>query len=143
MLPPSAYHRFHLPVAGRIVESFTVQGRVFMQVDLHDGQLRSRDAATTGYEFTQTRGVLTVDTSVGDGPDLGIVAVVPVGMAHVASVTMTAVPGTDADKGQEFGYFQFGGSDIIVLLQAGVAADVDTDPSPRKVGSVIATATPR
>ncbi|MDQ2758520.1 MAG: phosphatidylserine decarboxylase [Actinomycetota bacterium] len=140
MLPPWAYHRFHLPVSGRVEEAFVIQGTVVMQVDLVEHELVSSDATTTGFEFSQTRGVLTIDTTGSSGGDLGIVAVVPVGMAHVGSVVLTAVPGTDLDKGDEFGYFQFGGSDIIILFQAGVVIDVDTDPNPRPVGSTVARA---
>jgi phosphatidylserine decarboxylase len=64
--------------------------------------------------------------------------VVPVGMSHVASLNRTATRGTTMAKGEEFGYFLFGGSDIIVLFQEGVEVQVDTDPAARKVGSVIA-----
>lgn len=117
MLPPSAYHRFHVPVSGWVEESFVITGQVFMQVDLEDHELKSRDSTQSGYEFFQTRGVLTLDTSASDHGDLGVVAVVPVGMSHVASVNLTAVEGTKVAKGEEFGYFQFGGSDIIILFQ--------------------------
>jgi len=142
MLPPSAYHRFHLPVSGRVEESYVIQGRVFMQVDLDGGQLVSKDAATTGYEFSQTRGVLTIDTTESDADDIGVVAVIPVGMSHVASVMMTAVAGKQVNKGEEFGYFQFGGSDIIVLFQQGVDPQIDTTEDFRLVGTPIARCTP-
>ncbi|MEO3938902.1 phosphatidylserine decarboxylase [Dermatophilaceae bacterium Soc4.6] len=142
MLPPWAYHRFHVPVSGRVEESFVIQGTVVMEVDLEDHELVSSDATTTGFEFSQTRGVLTIDTTNSPGGNLGIVAVVPVGMSHVGSVVLTATPGTDLNKGDEFGYFQFGGSDIIILFQAGVVTDVDTDPAPRKVGSTVVRAAP-
>ncbi len=59
------------------------------------------------------------DTSDSPHGDLGIIAVVPVGMAHLAWVTLTAVVGAQVTKGtmgEEFGFFQFGGSDIIVLF---------------------------
>ena len=138
MLPPSSYHRYHVPVAGRVEESFVISGRVYMQVDLEDHELRSRDATQSGYEFTQVRGVLTIDTSSSTAGDIGLVAVIPVGMSHVASVTMSAVPGTDVAKGEEFGYFQFGGSDIIVLFQEGVDPRIDTNSDLRHVGSPIA-----
>ncbi len=138
MLPPSAYHRYHVPVAGRVAESFVVSGRVYMEVDLEDGELRSRDSTQSGYEFSQVRGVLTLDTAHSPDGDLGIVAVIPVGMSHVASVNLTTVPGTEVAKGEEFGYFQFGGSDIIVLLQEGVEPHIDTDAGLRHVGSPIA-----
>lgn len=137
MLPPSAYHRFHVPVAGRLQESFVIQGKVFMQVELHDQEFNSKDSTQTGYEFFQTRGVITIDTSGSEAGDLGIVGVIPVGMSHVASVVLTAVPGHSLAKGDEFGYFQFGGSDIILLFQAGVQPQIDTNPTPRVVGSVV------
>lgn len=70
-----------------------ISGKVFTQVDLQDHELKSRDSATTGYEFSQTRGVLAIDTSGSDAGDVGIVAVIPVGMSHVASVNLTAVAG--------------------------------------------------
>ncbi len=138
MLPPSAYHRYHLPVSGRVEESFVISGRVYMEVDLEDHELRSKDSSQSGYEFSQVRGVVTLDTSESDDGDIGMVAVIPVGMSHVASVTLTTVPGTRVAKGEEFGYFQFGGSDIIVLFQEGVDPHFDTDTGLRHVGSPIA-----
>jgi len=82
--------------------------------------------------------VLTIDTSGSDGGDVGVVAVIPVGMSHVASVTLTAVADKPVAKGDEFGYFQFGGSDIILLFQEGVDLQVDTSESLRLVGSPVA-----
>lgn len=142
MLPPSAYHRYHVPVSGLVQESYVISGKVFMQVGLEDHQLASKDSAQSGYEFSQTRGVLTLDTSASGHGDLGIVAIVAVGMAHVASVNLTTVEGTHVTKGEEFGFFQFGGSDIIVLFQDGVAPDVDTSQDFRHVGSVMARCRP-
>ena len=48
---------------------------------------------------------------------LGLVAVLPIGMAQVSSVNLTAEVGTTLHKGEEFGYFLFGGSDIIILFE--------------------------
>ena len=45
-------------------------------------------------------------------------------MAQVSSVKLTATPGTKLKKGADFGYFQFGGSDIIVLFQKEVDAQI-------------------
>ncbi len=138
MLPPSAYHRYHVPVAGKVEESFVVNGRVFMQVDLEDGEFASKDTSQSGYEFSQTRGVVTIDTAASGQGDLGVVAVIPVGMSHVASVNLTAAVGTQLAKGDECGYFQFGGSDIIVLFQKGVAEQVDSDQGFRLMGTPVA-----
>lgn len=138
-LLPSSYHRYHLPVSGEVKESFNISGTVFVQVNLEDGEFKASDAATTGYEFFQNRGVITLDTAASGHGDIGIVAVIPVGMAHVASVVMSAVEGTQMAKGDEFGYFQFGGSDIIVLFGKGVDPQVDTSADYRLVGTPIAT----
>ncbi|ARR79239.1 hypothetical protein MOTT12_03575 [Mycobacterium intracellulare subsp. yongonense] len=138
MLPVHAYHRYHLPVAGLVEESFRINGKVFMRVGLEEHEFASSDSASSGYEFSQTRGVVTVDTSQSDCGDIGIVAVIPVGMAHVSSVVLTAVPGKHMAKGEEFGYFQFGGSDIIILFQEGVDPQLDSSEEFRLVGSPVA-----
>jgi phosphatidylserine decarboxylase len=137
-LVASSYHRYHLPVSGMVEETFNIDGTVFLQVGLEDGEFQGSDAATTGYEFFQNRGVITLDTAASGHGDIGVVAVVSVGMGHVASAAITAVEGTQMSKGDEFGYFQFGGSDIIVLFQKGVDPQVDTGEDYRLVGTPIA-----
>lgn len=138
MLQASSYHRFHVPAGGVVKECFRISGSVYMHVDLADREFVASDSATTGFEFIQNRGVLTIDTSECDGGDIGIVAVVPVGMSHVSSVTLTAADGHPVAKGEEFGYFQFGGSDIIVLFQKGTHPQIDTSADYRLVGTPIA-----
>jgi phosphatidylserine decarboxylase len=51
---------------------------------------------------------------------------------------LTAVEGRHMAKGEEFGFFQFGGSDIIVLFQEGVEPQIDTGEGYRLVGTPIA-----
>ena len=49
---------------------------------------------------------------------IGKVAVIPVGMCQVSSVHMyDTLVGQTVAKGAEFGYFGFGGSDIIMLFE--------------------------
>jgi phosphatidylserine decarboxylase precursor len=142
MLQASSYHRYHLPVSGVVKESFKISGQVFMQVSLKDQEFNASDAATTGYEFFQNRGVVALDTSASDSDDIGMVAVIPVGMSHVSSVILSAVEGTHMAKGQEFGYFQFGGSDIIILFQEGVDPEIDTSEDYRLFGTPVARCKP-
>ena len=49
--------------------------------------------------------------------EIGLVAVMPIGMAQVGSVVLSVKPGDYVQKGQELSYFQFGGSDIIMVFQ--------------------------
>ena len=66
---------------------------------------------TPGYQFVQTRALILIES------EIGLVAVMPIGMAQVASVVLSVKPGDYVQKGQELSYFQFGGSDIIMVFQ--------------------------
>jgi hypothetical protein len=114
---------------------------VNLDVILNGDRFDAPDCATSGYEFTQARGVITIDTTDSPYGNMGIVAVIPIGMAHVSSVNMIATVGSNLLKGDEFGYFLFGGSDIIVLFQEGVNPVIDINPNYRLYGSVIANCT--
>jgi phosphatidylserine decarboxylase len=129
-LGPQDYHRFHAPVRGTVLECRAIQAEVYLDVDIaHDpnepkgknGVLNAGDG--TGYQFYQTRGLIIFDSP------LGLVAVLPIGMAQVSSVNMTAVVGAYLNKGEEFGYFQFGGSDIILLFQEGSGIEITAAPN--------------
>ena len=139
-LGPYSYHRFHSPVAGKICECYTVQGLVYLEVKLREQQFYSPNSAKSGYEFSQSRAVLIVDTRESFSGNIGIVAIVPVGMCHVSSVNITATAGKELAKGDELGYFLFGGSDIIVLFQQGTKLQIDSSDEYRHYGSVIAKA---
>lgn len=121
-----------------IKESFRINAKVFMQVGIENHELQASHSASSGYEFSQTRGVVTIDTAESDCGNIGVVAVIPVGMAHVSSVVLTSVVGKHMSKGEEFGYFQFGGSAIIILFQEGVSREIDTSQKFRLVGTPVA-----
>lgn len=137
-LGPYSYHRFHTPVAGFIRECYPVQGLVYLDVHITRNQFNAPDQSQGGYEFTQARGVITIDTTNSDYGNVGIVAVIPIGMCQVSSVNMIATPNTQCLKGDEFGYFLFGGSDIIVLFQEGVNPEINTNKDYRHYGREMA-----
>jgi phosphatidylserine decarboxylase len=114
-LSPFDYHRFHTPVSGKVLEIRPIEGKVYLNVVLQpDGQWDAPDGAEDGYEFTQARGLVIMDA----GPEVGKVAILPIGMCQVSGVDMyTELEGRNVVKGQEFGKFRFGGSDIIMLFQ--------------------------
>lgn len=112
-----SYHRFHAPVNGILRECRTVRGRVYLDVKIKDGVFDAPDSALDGYEFYQARGLTVWDTAGSEGGNIGLVACLPIGMAQVSSAIMTGTEGKVFDKGEEFGYFQYGGSDIILLFQ--------------------------
>jgi phosphatidylserine decarboxylase precursor len=106
------YHRYHVPVAGEIKEVRKIQGRVYMDmVRKADGSLQAVDGDT--YQYNQERGLIVIDS-----PDVGLVAVLPIGMGPISSVNLTPDVGARVQKGEEFGYFMFGGSDMVMLFQS-------------------------
>jgi phosphatidylserine decarboxylase len=105
------YHRYHVPVAGTIREVRNISGKVYMDVFREDdGTLNVVDGDT--YQFNQERGLVVIDS-----PEVGLVAVLPIGMAYVSSVNLTTEVGAELRKGDQFGYFMFGGSDIVMVFQ--------------------------
>lgn len=142
-LSPYSYHRFHTPVAGVLKECRAVHGKAYLDVHVKDGQFDAPDSSKDGYEFAQARGIVVIDTAKSPAGDIGLVAVIPIGMCHIASVQMIGQVGNVFQKGDEFGYFVFGGSDIILLFQDGVRPQLDTDGSTyHHYGTPVAKATP-
>ncbi len=128
------YHRFHTPVAGKVVEVRKIPGHVGMTFKKEDGALVPDPRP--GFQFTQDRGLMIVDS-----PALGLVALLPVGMAQISSVVITAETGVTLHQGEEFGYFQFGGSNMIMLTQKGrFELSADVQGKALQMGSRIGTA---
>jgi phosphatidylserine decarboxylase len=111
------YHRWNAPVQGEVVEARVIQGQAWLDIDVKtaivDGEeVNVLDALDgTGYQFVQTRGLVVIDSPIG------LVACLPMGMAQVSSVVLTAEVGKVLHKGEELGYFQFGGSDFVMVFQ--------------------------
>jgi len=105
------YHRFHTPVGGTVVETKIIAGRTW--TNEIEKFWRKEVVDDIGFQFNQTRGYIILKTK-----SIGFVAVVPVGMGFVSSVNITAEAGSKLDKGDEFGFFAYGGSDIIMLFEA-------------------------
>ena len=76
-----------------------------------DGSLEAIDGET--YQDNQERGLIVIDS-----PEVGLVGVLPVGLGFVSSVNLTPEVGARLQKGDEFGFFLFGGSDIVMLFQS-------------------------
>ncbi|RPA75473.1 hypothetical protein BJ508DRAFT_19561 [Ascobolus immersus RN42] len=65
-----------------------------------------------GFQFLQLRGLIVIEaTELG-----GYVAILPIGMGQCSSVMITVKEGDDVKKGDEISYFQFGGSDVVMIF---------------------------
>ena len=54
-----------------------------------------------------------------ESPVFGTVLYIPIGATMVGSIIFTAQEGQHVNKGDELGYFAFGGSTVIVLFKKG------------------------
>ncbi|HXC04444.1 MAG TPA: phosphatidylserine decarboxylase [Bacteroidia bacterium] len=122
-LGPTDYHRQHAPLAGKVLEARVIPGQVYLEVEAvpipespgkHKLSLKKNydSLDTPGYQFAQSRALIVLETAIG------LVAVLPIGMCQVSSVIITAETGVTVRKGEELSYFQFGGSDIILLFES-------------------------
>lgn len=108
------YHRYHFAVGGTVKEKKLISENVALEVawDPKKGEYDPIDS--TGWQFTQTRGCVIVDTG-----KYGLVALIPMGMAQVSSVNFEGdvEVGIIHKKGDMLGNFLFGGSDFVMLFQ--------------------------
>eukprot|EP01111_Echinosteliopsis_oligospora_P012151 TRINITY_DN4132_c0_g1_i1.p1 TRINITY_DN4132_c0_g1~~TRINITY_DN4132_c0_g1_i1.p1 ORF type:complete len:559 (+),score=113.13 TRINITY_DN4132_c0_g1_i1:53-1729(+) len=104
-LAPQDYHRFHIPVNGKIGPTRPINGPLFTVNPIAINQ--------TVDVFTENKRYVTSIES----PEFGKVLYVSIGATMVGSVNFTSTEGSTCKKGDEHGYFAFGGSTVIVLFQ--------------------------
>lgn len=142
-LDGSDYHRFHAPIDGTVREARVVDGLMFSELR-SEGLDLSGGTLSQGYQASvNTRGLLLIES---DDESLGMVCVMPIGITEVSSVTLTVKPGQRLKKGDEVGYFSYGGSSMCLVFQPGAlrrftVEDPNGDEgSPIKVNAQIAEA---
>lgn len=111
------YHRYHFPLGGTVKELRVIPGEDALggTVTWEPGlQQYVVDNTVPGWQSIETRGLAILDTD-----DHGLVAVMPIGMSQVSSVNFTEglKVGDRVEKGDELGYFLFGGSDFVLVFQ--------------------------
>ena len=114
------YHRYHFPIGGTIreirkIQAIDASGGITLW-DTNTKRYRLKDDIP-GWQMLETRGLVIIETD-----DLGFVAVLPIGMSQINSVNFveSLKVGDSIRKGQEMGWFLFGGSAIVYLFQKGV-----------------------
>ncbi len=104
-LNPSDYHRFHFPITC-IPEAHQVIDGQYYSVNPMSLECVDKVYCKNVRHISYLR----------NGKQ-GIIGMVEVGAAMVGSVVQTYDPDCEAKKGEEKGYFQFGGSTVILLFQ--------------------------
>ncbi|XP_043722005.1 phosphatidylserine decarboxylase proenzyme 2-like isoform X1 [Telopea speciosissima] len=114
-LAPQDYHRFHFPVSGTIEQFVDIPGCLYTVNPI---------AVNSKYcnVFTENKRVVSIIST----EDFGKVAFVAIGATMVGSITFLKNEGDLVQKGEEFGYFSFGGSTVICVFEKDVI-DIDED----------------
>ena len=113
-LCPVDYHRFHFPASGTPGQVKLINGPLFSVSPI---ALRRR----LSYLWENKRTLSKLETS-----DLGTVLLMEIGATCVGSIHQTFTPGKPVQKGDEKGYFAFGGSSTITIFEPG-AVKLATD----------------
>ncbi|KAK9069550.1 hypothetical protein SSX86_011454 [Deinandra increscens subsp. villosa] len=114
-LAPQDYHRFHFPVSGTIEQIVDISGSLYTVNPI---------AVNSKYcnVFTENKRAVSIISTA----DFGKVAFVAIGATMVGSITFTKQKGEYVQKGDEFGYFSFGGSTVICVFEKdSIALDED------------------
>ncbi|HSD48108.1 MAG TPA: phosphatidylserine decarboxylase family protein [Pyrinomonadaceae bacterium] len=118
-----SYHRWHSPVSGTIDKAYVVNGSYYLE-NLDQGFFNPDGADPSAPNDSQafltavaTRAIIFIRA---DNPAIGLMCVVPVGMAEVSSCEITVKPGDHVKKGDQLGMFHFGGSTHCLIFRPGV-----------------------
>lgn len=122
-LDVNLYHRYHSPVNGVLKELRKVPG-----VSAGGGYTLWDDDTKLyyyqndlGFQMVETRACAIIETE-----KYGLVAMMPVGMSQICSVNWlpSLHVGQQLKQGDEMGFFQFGGSDVVMIFQKGVDVNI-------------------
>ncbi len=121
-LSATDYHRWHSPVTGTIVRAFLQPGTYFSEADSEGKDAVEPMNSQSYLAHVAARAIFLIEA---DDPVIGLMAFVPVGMSEVSSCAIDSrmTPGYHVGKGEELGYFQFGGSTHCLVFRPGAIAE--------------------
>jgi phosphatidylserine decarboxylase len=133
-LSADKYHRWHSPVTGTIRRVQKVPGTYYAEA----ASERFDSAGPTnsqGYiAHVATRALIFIEA---DYSGIGLMCLVAVGMAEVSSCVLVdregkpLEEGQKVEKGDQLGYFQFGGLTHCLVFRPGVIAEFATEAIPQ------------
>ena len=111
------YHRWHSPVTGTIRLIRHVPGTYYAEA-ASEGFDELGPNNSQGYlAHVATRALIFIEA---DDPVVGLMCFIAIGMAEVSSCLVGVKQGQRVSKGQELGYFQYGGSTHCLTFGPGV-----------------------
>lgn len=142
------YHRWHSPVSGTIREAVIIPGTYYSELEAEGADPVGPNNSQAYITHVATRALILIEA---DDPVIGLMGVLLVGMGEVSSCVIGPgiAPGRAVRKGEELGYFQFGGSTHCLIFRPGVIAQFAVEALPDwgnpdaplvRLGTALATA---
>ena len=114
-LAPNDYHRYHFPYEGTPSEITKIRGNYY-----------SVSPYALASNFTKVFCENKREYCILKTEDKGDVVIAPIGATMVGSIFETYTPNEELKKGAEMGYFAFGGSTVVLLVDKNkIAIDAD------------------
>lgn len=104
-LAPNDYHRFHFPYDGLVSGITKIKGKYY-----------SVSPYALAKNFTKVFCENKREYCILNSKEKGDIIIVPVGATMVGSIIETYSPNQEVKKGDEMGYFKFGGSTIVLIV---------------------------
>lgn len=133
-LDGNSYHRFHAPIAGTIIKISVIEGLMFSNAESVGEDLTAGTYSQGYMTCVNTRGLVFIES---DEPLLGTVCLMAVGISEISSISLPVEVGPRVRKGEEIGYFSYGGSSVCLIFQSGVVKEFTVDVS--NAGAVVGT----
>ncbi|KIO19356.1 hypothetical protein M407DRAFT_148385, partial [Tulasnella calospora MUT 4182] len=121
-LAPQDYHRYHAPFKAKLGKMFHVPGTYFTvnpQAVNHDLDVFTVNRRDVQLLHADVRNPTSNTTSPQQTPEPATFALVSVGALLVGSIGWSKNPGDSVMKGEDLGFFQYGGSTVILVAPEG------------------------
>ena len=126
-LDPWCYHRWHAPIAGTVVKSYKLEGTYY----LSNPSLPLATGNPDVENYIDSQPMLSVVSvrqvyiiRLEDGTNRHV-SVIEIGMAEVSSCNSNVIEGQTVEKGEQLGFFAFGGSSHVVIFDKNMTVDFE------------------
>eukprot|EP00111_Clytia_hemisphaerica_P018765 TCONS_00055488-protein len=125
-LSTNAYHRWHSPISGTIIDYEHIQGAYFSQAYSVDGDSHAPVKSQSYLSQVAARAAIYI---LADDPEIGVICFLSIGMVEISSNEITVQKGQHVDKGDELGMFHYGGSSHCLIFPPHLDVVFDVVPT--------------